>query len=225
MPVRNVSNRGGNVIGRFPSLKMQRMIAFESLLERDLIYLLDYDTAVTWFEEQPLTIEYQHEGKLRHYTPDFHLVEREQHVLVECKPEHFINTADNSRKFAAARTWCQADDWQFRIVTDADVRAGHRLQNIQLLTGYARHRIAPVLRCQLYAALQHASAATPIQDLARARCPSDLATVTSAILHQAYHSMVDLPLDDAPIAPTTAVSLRRQVHPEGQRCPELRGML
>ena len=77
MPVRNVSNRGGNAIGRFPSLKMQRMIAFESLLERDFIYLLDYDAAVTWFEEQPLTIEYQHEGKLRHYTPDFHLVERE----------------------------------------------------------------------------------------------------------------------------------------------------
>ena len=76
MPVRNVTNRGGNVIGRFPSLKMQRMIAFESLLERDFIYLLDYDAAVTWFEEQPLTIEYEHEGKLLHYTPDFHLVER-----------------------------------------------------------------------------------------------------------------------------------------------------
>ena len=107
MPVRNVSNRGGNVIGKFPSLKMQRMIAFESLLERDFIYLLDYDTAVTWFEEQPLTIEYQHEGKLLHYTPDFHLVEHGQHVLVECKPEHFVNTTDNSRKFAVAQAWCQ----------------------------------------------------------------------------------------------------------------------
>jgi hypothetical protein len=217
MPVRNVSNRGGNVIGRFPSLKMQRMIAFESLLERDLIYLLDYDTAVTWFEEQPLTIEYQHAGKLLHYTPDFHLVERDQHVLVECKPEHFVNTADNSRKFAAARAWCQACDWQFRIVTDADMRAGHRLQNIQLLTGYARHRIAPVLRCQLYAALQNVPTVTSIQALARALCPSDLAVVTSAILHLAYHGMVDLPLDDAPIAPTTVVALRRQRHPEAQR--------
>ena len=39
MPVRNVSNRGGNAIGRFPSLKMQRMIAFESLLERDFIWV------------------------------------------------------------------------------------------------------------------------------------------------------------------------------------------
>lgn len=217
MPVRNVASRGGNAIGRFPSLKMQRMIAFESLLERDFIYLLDYDTAVTWFEEQPLTIEYQHEGKLLHYTPDFHLVERDQHILVECKPEHFVNTADNSRKFAAARAWCQTCAWQFRIVIDADVRAGHRLQNIQLLTGYARHRIAPVLRCQIYAALQSASAATPIQDLARTLCPSNPAAVTAGILHLAYHGVVDLSLDHAPITPTTSVALRLQAQQEGIR--------
>ena len=72
MPVRKVSNRGGNIVGRFPSLKMGRMIAFESLLERDFIYLLDYDVRVEWFEEQPLTIEYQHDGQALHYTPDFH---------------------------------------------------------------------------------------------------------------------------------------------------------
>jgi hypothetical protein len=70
MPVRKVSNRGGNIIGKFPSIKMRRMIAFESLLERDFIYLLDYDKDVEWFEEQPLTIEYQHEGKRRHCIPD-----------------------------------------------------------------------------------------------------------------------------------------------------------
>ena len=102
MPVRKVSNRGGNVIGRFPSTKMGRMIAFESLLERDFIYLLDYDPAVEWFEEQPLSIEYVHEAKLLHYTPDFHLLERGQHVLVECKPERFVDTEENRRKFAVA---------------------------------------------------------------------------------------------------------------------------
>jgi len=74
MPVRKVSNRGGNVIGHFPSLKMQRMIAFESLIERDYLYLLDYELDIEWFAEQPLTIEYRHNGKTLHYTPDFHIV-------------------------------------------------------------------------------------------------------------------------------------------------------
>lgn len=208
MPVRKVSNRGGNVIGKFPSLKMQRMIAFESLLERDFVYLLDYDFAVSWFEEQPLTIEYEHEGKALHYTPDFHLVEHGQHVLVECKPEHFVNTTANSRKFAVARAWCQGCNWQFRIVTDSEVRSGYRLYNIKLMTAYARQHLDPVLRCQLYALLQSIPAATPIQYLAYALRTTDPAAVTAGLLHLAYHGVVDLPLDDAPITRSTAVTLR-----------------
>jgi hypothetical protein len=58
MPVRKVSNRGGNIIGRFPSLKLERMVDFESLIERDFIYMLDFDSDVVSFTEQPLTIEY-----------------------------------------------------------------------------------------------------------------------------------------------------------------------
>ena len=215
MPVRKVSNRGGNVIGKFPSLKMQRMVAFESLLERDFVYILDYDTAVSWFEEQPLTIEYEYEGKTLHYTPDFHLVEHGQHVLVECKPEHFVNTTANCRKFAVAQAWCQGCNWQFRVVTDSEVRAGYRLHNIKLLTAYARHRLDPVLRCQLYALLQSIPAATPIQDLACVLRGSDPVVVTAGLLHLAYHGVVELPLDCAPITHTTAVTLRSRVLAEG----------
>jgi hypothetical protein len=214
MPVRNVSSRGGNAIGRFPSFKMQRMIAFESLLERDFIYLLDYATAVTWFEEQPLTIEYQHEGKLLHYTPDFHLIEHGQQVLVECKPDHFVNTPDNQRKFAVAQAWCQACNWQFRIVTDADVRAGYRLHNVKLLTAYARLRLDPVLRSRLYATLQSLSSATAIQELAHALRPTGPETVTAGLLHLAYHGVVDLALDGAPITPGTAVALHSRARLE-----------
>ena len=105
MSVRKVSNRGGNIIGRFPSLKLGRMVAFESLIERDFIYLLDFESDVTWFAEQPLTIPYQHKGKTRSYTPDFHVIRDNQNILVECKPQKFISKDDNQRKFAAAQVW------------------------------------------------------------------------------------------------------------------------
>jgi hypothetical protein len=59
MPVRKVHNRGENIIGKFPSLKMKRMVSFESTIERDYLYLLDYEADITHFEEQPLTIESQ----------------------------------------------------------------------------------------------------------------------------------------------------------------------
>ena len=131
MPVRKVSNRGGNIIGKFPSIKMERMIAFESLIERDFIYFLDYEQEVEWFEEQPLTIEYRYEGQVLHYTPDFHLVERGQDVLVECKPEKFVDKEENRRKSAAALDWCEKHDWEYRVVTE-QIRDGFRLQNIKL---------------------------------------------------------------------------------------------
>ena len=124
MLVRKVSNRGGNVIGYFPSIKMQRMIAFESLIERDYLYLLDYELGVEWFEEQPLTIEYRHKGKPFHYTPDFHTVEAGRYVLVECKPHALVDKEENQRKFRAARTWCTNRGWKFRVVTDRDIRTG-----------------------------------------------------------------------------------------------------
>ena len=49
--------------GRFPSLKLGRMVAFESLIEQDYLCVLDYDPDVITFEEQPLSIQYDWQGK------------------------------------------------------------------------------------------------------------------------------------------------------------------
>jgi hypothetical protein len=76
MSIRKVSNRGGNTIGRLPSLKVDRMVSFESLLERDFIYWLEFEPTVSWFSEQPLTLSYQHGQRTLHYTPDFHVINR-----------------------------------------------------------------------------------------------------------------------------------------------------
>ena len=56
--------------------------------------------------------------------------------------------------------------------------------------------------------------ATPIQDLAHALRPTDPEAVTAGLLHLAYHGVVDLPLDGAPITPGTAVTLRSRALPE-----------
>ena len=208
MPVRKVSNRGGNVVGRFPSMKMGRMIVFESLLERDFIYLLDYDIRVEWFEEQPLTIEYRQDDQALHYTPDFHLVETGRPVLVECKPEHFVDMADNQRKFAVAREWCAARGWEFRVVTDCQIRAGFRLHNIKRLTQYARLAMDPILRSQIDTWLQTSSTPPALQDIANGLRPDDPKAVMSGLLHLAFHHLIELPLDTAPLSGAMVVSGR-----------------
>jgi hypothetical protein len=214
MPVRTVSNRGGNIIGKFPSIKMRRMIAFESLLERDFIYLLDYEADVEWFEEQPLTIEYQHEGRIRRYTPDFHLLERGAHVLIECKPECFADKDENRRKFAAAGEWCLEHHWMFRIVTDREVRVGFRLHNVKLLTRYARQMVDPVIRRCICTLLRGAQRPVRMNDIASALVSSASITVIGSILHLVFHHEICASIEDAPLSGETLVCLNDSTRKE-----------
>jgi len=205
MPVRKVYNRGRNIIGKFPSIKMGRMIAFESLIECDFIYLLDYEKEVEWFEEQPLRIEYQFEEKILHYTPDFHLIERGRDILVECKPEKFVNTEENQYKASVANYWCAQHGWEYQVVTGEQIRNGFRLKNIKLLTRYARYAIDPTMRGAIYILISHSPGKTTINEIAKAISPGELSLGVSSILYMAFHHEIYLPLDDMTISDQTPV--------------------
>jgi hypothetical protein len=207
MPIRRVSNRGGNIIGRFPSVKMRRMVAFESSIERDYLYLLDYERNIEWFEEQPLTIEYEHNDRALRYTPDFHIVEMGQNVLVECKPHPLVDKDENHRKFRAARTWCVDRGWRFRIVTDQDIRTGFRLENVKLLTRYARHTVDPKTKGRIYALLRSAQTTMSIDGIVREIACTDFSVATASVLCMAFHHEIFIPVDDSPILGNTRVCL------------------
>lgn len=207
MAVRQVSNRGGNIIGKFPSLKMGRMIAFESLIERDFIYLLEYAADVQSFAEQPLTLEYPDGTKIRHYTPDFHVVRAGRHELIECKPDKFVGTEDNQRKFEAAREWCRWRNWGFRVVTGEELRKGKRLENVKLLTQYARHRPDPTLVQWIYAMLADAPEPLTVRQLATCHPVVPLMEMLPAVLCLAFHHHVALPLAEMTLSADVTVTL------------------
>jgi hypothetical protein len=207
MPVRRPSNRGGNTIGWFASFKMQKSVAYESLLECDYLWLLDFAEDVVGFEEQPLTIPYVYAGKSHRYTPDFRVRQANQDVLVECKPQALVETDDNRRKFAAAHAWCAAQGYQFQVLTEREIRAGFRLENVKFLAQFARQAIAPEVRARVVAALAAMPGPTTLTDLAAALTPDNPAALYPAILHLAYHHVLRLPLDAAPVTRETAVWL------------------
>ena len=208
MAVRRVTHHGGNVIGRFPSLKMQRMVSFESTIERDYAYVLDFEPEVTSFSEQPLTIEYADADRVRRYTPDFEVVRTDQqHWLVECKPQQLLHTDDNQRKFAAARAWCAERGWQFEVVTDTQLRTGYRLQNIQFLTYHARFTFSAHNKSQVQAILAAHPAEMTVGDVACCLADSDSALSLALIWHMAFHHEVLLPLDVAPLSAQSAIRL------------------
>lgn len=207
MSIRKVSNRGGNTIGRLPSLKVDRMVSFESLLERDFIYWLEFDPTVSWFSEQPLTLSYQHDQRTLHYTPDFHVIKQNQNFLVECKPVEFVARAENQRKFEAAQTWCVQQNWSFQVVTDVDLNQGYRLHNIKRLCQFSRYPVAPGLKTRVLTFLKEASRPVTLADVMQNVASEQPQRLFIPLLTMAFHHEIQLALEESPLSAQTRVEV------------------
>lgn len=135
MSSRKVVTRSGRRIrGYFPSYKCGRMIAWESLLERDAILLLEFSQGVVSYGHQPAVIDYSDGDQMRKYYPDFEAVlDGGEVVHLEIKP-----AAELERSSVAAKYQLIAADYQrrrqsFRILTDKDIRVEPLLGNLWLL--------------------------------------------------------------------------------------------
>lgn len=143
MPVRKIPKNHLVVTGAFSSRKNAEMRGFESPLEKEFMLLLEFDSSVASFEEQPLTIPIP--GIPRGYTPDFlvhyhpdHVTQEEQRSeLVEVKSCDDLrrNAEKYSKKFENATRFANDRGWGFRIVTEKDIRTT-RLANRKFLREY-----------------------------------------------------------------------------------------
>jgi hypothetical protein len=149
MPVRNIPKTFRSLSGKSSSRKLSRLVAFESSLERDLLALLEFDSNIVHYEEQPIKIEYMDaEGKLRNYTPDILIVYENEnvspfgrtHILGEVKyrPELFSKWKELKPKFKAARRLCENRGWKFSIFTEVEIRTPY-LKNIRFLLPYRNY--------------------------------------------------------------------------------------
>lgn len=143
-PARKITNTGTRKnTGFFPSKKNERPIAFESLLERDYIYLLEFDKDVISYNEQPLTITYCVSNRNYRYTPDFFVQRKNKNQLIEIKPhsklQKILNDDAVIKKYNAAAQFCKSNEFsEFRIITDYEIQSGNILNNIKYLFCYSR---------------------------------------------------------------------------------------
>lgn len=157
MGVRRVKNSGGNVIGTFPSLKMREQVPYESTLERDLLFFLEYDTSVVRYQAQPFLITGSSaDGTAHTYIPDFQVIRTGGKEIVECKPTAHLNEAHTRQQLALGQAWADTNQHLFVLITDTDLRAGHRLANLKLLWRYSRLSVSVRLieQCRSFFAAQ-----------------------------------------------------------------------
>ena len=111
----------------------------ESTLEHDFVVWCDFYHSIRKIESQPVTIDYQHEGRSRRYTPDF-LVEFDdgRTVVYEVKYRDELRDRWDELKprFRAMHRFCRAQGWRFKIISEDTIRAEAYLKNAYFLRGY-----------------------------------------------------------------------------------------
>lgn len=144
-PVREILPSSRSIRGQLSSPKTGRSPAYESALERDLLQRLEFDSRVEFYCEQPVTIEYVHEGMTRHYTPDVLVYYRQdleetktirpQLCEVKFRADIKKNWAELKPKFMAALRYAAIRGWQFKLVTECEIRTDY-LVNVCFLRSY-----------------------------------------------------------------------------------------
>ena len=118
---------------------MKEVIWGESLLEMDYHNLLEFDSDVLSFKEQPFRIEYVLNGNLHFYTPDVLVLRANgQRQVIEVKPECEALKPENQLLYNLVRPICARYNYVFGLALDRHIKREPRLRNVKLLLRYAR---------------------------------------------------------------------------------------
>jgi hypothetical protein len=146
VPARRViQQRPKRVVGFINSAKAGQPIVYESLLERDYVYVLQADSNVVHFTAQPIQIRYRLDGPRAHiYTPDF-LVEMRNggRFFVEIKPDR---PRPNEIDYALINRLLEEHGMGLHVVREAEVRQEPRLSNARLCHRYSRYPVTARVR-------------------------------------------------------------------------------
>lgn len=182
MGVRRPTNGGRKNIGKFPSLKNRRAIWYESLLERDYMYLLEIDPDVISFDSQPFRIRYFIDKEPHHYTPDIRVVKKNITEIVEVKPERKTLEAEFISLVKRIAPICAREGFKYRVATEATIRMEPRLSNIKVLFKYCRTDITFQDQADLYRFFSTRKEAT-VKEIQEFLLPSDQAKqITYALI-------------------------------------------
>lgn len=133
-PVRKpVTRSKGRVVGYFASYKNNRMMEWESQLERDFLMTLEVNPNVISYSVQPSTIKFHMDGKPKRYTPDVYVECDDANVFYEVKPAKDAVLPNWQDVFAKARQYFERQGACFEVVTEDDIYREPAFSNTQLI--------------------------------------------------------------------------------------------
>jgi len=127
---RKIGIKTASVSTKFFSLKMNRIVLTESLLEMNYCYLWESCPKIVWYSEQPLTFK----ALKFQYTPDFELNTENFKILVEIKPLKEINKILQKLNFVQTNFLTKANEYYPKVILlteyDLDKEAMKKLKRV-----------------------------------------------------------------------------------------------
>jgi hypothetical protein len=115
------------------SAHYDRVFAVESTLELDYLNLVRFERKADRVESQPFSIQYHLRKRPRRYTPDFLVVEGGIEYVDEIKTAKAANQPEFCHKASKLTRYFAERGQVFRVLTENDIRLGHRARNIRFL--------------------------------------------------------------------------------------------
>ena len=138
----------GQPVRTFPTYKGQRnypgllwcattqtLIGYESLLERDRLWLADFDPEVRWIASQPFWLSGRDGSTLRRHAPDFLLQTTTGYTVVDVKPEPLLGEPGVAEVLAWTGRLCAAKGWTYEVWSGVDPVL---LRNVRFLAAARR---------------------------------------------------------------------------------------
>jgi hypothetical protein len=130
-PSRKVlSRRRHRLRSKFISYKTRHIVHCECPLERDYAIQLEVDDQVVDFAAQPQRLDLMVDGECKSHFPDFLVIRRgDERQIVEVKEDEQAKLWENDPVAIAATEYCLNEGYEYRIVSESDIRKGPKLDN------------------------------------------------------------------------------------------------
>jgi hypothetical protein len=204
---RPISNAGlHKIIGEIPSRKGGVMLPYESQLERDYIYLCEYDPAVASIVPQPETVTIWIDAVAHQYTPDYRVVFDDGEICIaEVKPDDRLADPEVRMRLHAAGLYYAEKGIDYRVVLKSELKRTRKIPNIRRLYRYAR--LQPTQReLQVFHAVGEKLRSCSLLDFGKALVSAGGAP--EILYHAMFHQWIDFDIDSELLNPATRLTWR-----------------
>jgi hypothetical protein len=186
-----------HIISRIPSEKNGERTATMSRNERNVGWKLETLGDVVCYKSQPFTCEFEMEGKIRRYTPDFevHFKDIAKPIVIEVKPAKFLEDLYLQNKLKIVARDLPKLGYNFMIMTDDQIPTKTEYSNFRFLYHHrTRLPSKDVIKEVLNLVVQGVNRAWMLDDYIQ-RHDNDQSSVYAMIAHGYLYADVSLLID------------------------------